>query len=55
MPPGKRHGELAEIHWESDSRDAMVSFPEGVRADLGFALFELPQGKIPFIASRRMA
>jgi phage-related protein len=55
MPPGKRCGELAEIHWEGDSRDAMVSFPESVRADLGFALFELQQGKIPSIASRRMA
>jgi len=32
----------------------LAGFPEDVRADLGFALFELQQGKRPQIQTRRM-
>ena len=48
----KRH--LAEIHWEGNSKDVLASFPEQVRGDLGFALYELQQGKQPSIETRRM-
>ena len=50
----KEHRELAQIHWEGDSRDVLAGFPEGIRADLGFALFEMQQGKRPPLATRRM-
>lgn len=46
--------ELAAIHWEGDSREVLASFPDDVKADLGFALFELQQGKKPSIQTRRM-
>ncbi len=45
---------LAAIHWEGDSRRVLASFPDGPRADLGFALYELQQGKRPPAATRRM-
>jgi phage-related protein len=45
---------LAKIHWEGDSREVLASFPEEVRGDLGFALFELQQGRQPAIETRRM-
>ena len=52
----RRKGEryLAEIHWEGDSKEVLASFPEQVRGDLGFALYELQQGRQPAIATRRM-
>jgi phage-related protein len=46
---------LAEIHWEGDSRTVISSFPEGVRANLGFALFQLQRGRTPSLGIRRMA
>lgn len=49
---GKRH--LAEINWEGDSKDVLASFPEQVRVDLGFALYELQQGRQPSIETRRL-
>ena len=55
MRPEDAAQKLAEIHWEGDSRDALAGFPEDIRADLGFALFELQQGKRPSISTRRMA
>ena len=45
---------LAEIHWEGDSKEVLASFPEQVRGDLGFALYELQQGRQPSIDRRRM-
>jgi phage-related protein len=45
---------LAEIHWEGDSREVLADFPEEIRADLGFALFELQQGMKPSSPTRRM-
>ena len=54
MDRGREHSELAEIHWEGESREVLAGFPEDVRADLGFALFELQQGKRPQIQTRRM-
>ena len=50
----KPHGDLAQIHWEGNSRDELAGFPEEIRADLGFALFEMQQGKKPSIQARRM-
>ena len=50
----KQRPELAQIHWEGDSRDVLAGFPEEVRANLGFALFEMQQGKKPSIPTRRM-
>jgi phage-related protein len=44
----------AEIHWEGDSREVLAGFPEPVRADLGFALWQLQQGEMPASAARRM-
>ncbi len=45
---------LAAIHWEGDSRDVLASFPEEVRATLGFALYELQRGERPAVPVRRM-
>ena len=50
----KQGQDLAQIHWEGDSRDVLADFPEEVRANLGFALFEMQQGKRPSLSVRRM-
>lgn len=50
----KQRGDLAQIHWEGNSREELAGFPEEIRADLGFALFEMQQGKKPSITARRM-
>jgi phage-related protein len=50
----KPRGELAQIHWEGDSREVLAGFPEDIRADLGFALFEMQQGKKTSMPARRM-
>jgi phage-related protein len=50
----KQRGKLAHIHWEGDSRDVLAGFPEEIRADLGFALFEMQLGKKPMTLARRM-
>ena len=54
MSQGKGKRYLAEIHWEGDSKEVLASFPERVRGDLGFALYELQQGRPPAIDTRRM-
>lgn len=46
---------LAEIQWGGDSRKVVAGFPEGVRANLGFALFQLQRGGRPSLGIRRMA
>jgi phage-related protein len=38
---------LATIAWEGDSRKVLQSFPDGVRQNLGFALWQLQQGQKP--------
>lgn len=48
-------GQLAEVSWEGDSREVLAGFPEDIRADFGFALYELQQGKRPSIDMRRMS
>ena len=45
---------LAPIHWEGESREVLASFPDGVKASLGFALYELQTGERPSLAVRRM-
>jgi len=44
----------AEIHWEGNSREVLTGFPDSVRADLGFSLWQLQQGEMPVSATRRM-
>ena len=41
-----RH-ELAAVAWEGDSREVLQSFPNGVRQNLGFQLWQLQQGERP--------
>jgi phage-related protein len=38
---------LAEIVWESDSKEVLRSFPEAVIQDFGFELWQLQQGERP--------
>jgi len=38
---------LATVAWEGDSRDVLQSFPDGVRENLGFQLWQLQQGGRP--------
>lgn len=38
---------LAVIAWEGDSREVLQSFPNGVRANFGFELWQLQQGERP--------
>jgi phage-related protein len=44
----------AEIHCEGNSREVLTEFPDSVRADLGFSLWQLQQGEMPASATRRM-
>jgi phage-related protein len=44
----------AKIHWEGDSREVITGFPNSVRADLGFSLWQLQQGEVPASSARRM-
>ena len=37
----------ATIAWEGDSREVLISFPESVRQNLGFYLWQLQQGERP--------
>jgi phage-related protein len=39
--------ELAAVAWEGDSREVLQSFPDGVRQNLGFQLWQLQQGERP--------
>lgn len=38
---------LARIAWEGDSKKVISGFPKAVKEDLGFALLQLQDGKIP--------
>ena len=38
---------FAVIAWEGNSREVLQSFPEGVRQNLGFQLWQLQQGERP--------
>jgi len=44
----------AEIHWEGNSREVITGFPDSIRADLGFSLWQLQQGEVPASVTRRM-
>jgi phage-related protein len=37
----------AAVAWEGDSREVLLSFPDGVRQNLGFQLWQLQQGERP--------
>jgi len=38
---------VAAIVWEGDSREVLQSFPDAVRQNLGFELWQLQQGERP--------
>jgi|SRR5690348_721282 phage-related protein len=38
---------FATVAWEGDSREVLQSFPDGVRQNLGFELWQLQQGERP--------
>ena len=38
---------FATIAWEGDSREVLQSFPDGVRQNLGFQLWQMQQGERP--------
>jgi phage-related protein len=38
---------LAQIAWEGDSREVLKGFPEGVRQNFGFELWQLQLGERP--------
>jgi phage-related protein len=37
----------AAVAWEGDSRETLITFPEGVKQNLGFQLWQLQQGERP--------
>jgi len=39
--------ENAVIIWEGDSREVLQSFPDGVRQNIGFQLWQLQKGERP--------
>ncbi|HEV2990505.1 MAG TPA: type II toxin-antitoxin system RelE/ParE family toxin [Candidatus Angelobacter sp.] len=45
----------AQICWEGNSKETLARFPDSVRSDLGFSLWQLQQGKLPVSGTRRMA
>jgi phage-related protein len=44
---GETPPKLATVVWEGDSREVLQSFPEGVRQNFGFELWQLQQGERP--------
>jgi phage-related protein len=46
--------EPAEIHWEGNAKEVLAGFPETVRAEFGYSLWQLQQGRTPKSATRRM-
>ncbi len=45
---------IANISWEGDSKDVLAGFPDDIRADLGYSLWELQCGAMPSSGTRRM-
>jgi phage-related protein len=41
------HPRLATIAWEGDSREVLQAFPEAIRQNFGFELWQLQQGEMP--------
>jgi phage-related protein len=37
----------ATVSWEGDSREVLISFPDSVRLNFGFYLWQLQQGETP--------
>jgi phage-related protein len=50
----KEDFEPARICWEGNSKEVLAAFPDSVRADLGFSLWQLQLGQLPASATRRM-
>jgi phage-related protein len=47
--------ELAEIHWEGDSKEVLSGFPKEVKLSLGYSLRRLQNGEFPACETRSMA
>jgi phage-related protein len=50
----KEKTRLAEIAWEGDSYDVLMSWPKAMRSDFGHSLREMQQGNPPKLETRRM-
>ncbi len=47
MSAGAERSRYATVAWEGDSRETLISFPEVVKQNLGFQLWQLQQGERP--------
>ncbi len=47
MSDQRRRPPFATLAWEGNSREVLQSFPDGVRQNLGFQLWQLQQGERP--------
>lgn len=47
MSDGPASPRLAAISWEGDSREVLAAFPDSVRQNLGFELWQLQQSELP--------
>jgi|SRR5271163_2047454 len=47
MPGEVSDSILARVAWEGDAREVLQSFPEDVRQNLGFQLWQMQQGERP--------
>jgi phage-related protein len=45
---------IADIVWEGDSYEVLMSWPKGVRSDFGHSLREMQQGRSAKLDTRRM-
>lgn len=54
MAQDKEDFEPARICWEGGSKETLAGFPDSVRADLEFSLWQLQLGQLPSSATRRM-
>jgi len=45
---------IADIVWEGDSYDVLLSWPKAIRSDFGYSLREMQQGHAAKLETRRM-
>jgi phage-related protein len=45
---------IADIIWEGDSYEILMSWPKAIRSDFGFSLREMQQGNAAKLETRRM-
>lgn len=46
--------EMAELHFEGDSKEALSAFPDSIKASLSFSLREIQTGRPPVCETRSM-